>query len=475
MTSKSYFSYVRVSTQRQGSLGTSLIEQQTAIDRYAERYGLAIVKRYEERETAARQGRPVFLEMLKSLKQGNANGIVVHKIDRSARNLKDWADLGALIDAGLEIHFANESLDLTSRGGRLSADIQAVVAADFIRNLREETKKGIYGRLRQGLYPFPARVGYVNIGKIVSAKVSEGIWGENTVEELAEFIKSKVIGLKGFNRRGLYRMKQFYETYSSKEFVELLENQGYLSEKERDKFVSSLLTQITWTHHLHLLSKTKTPEEKIFYLNLVVKEKLNTRDFERQLNSALFERTMLANEKVSALRTQSSADLTNLFKDPYIFEFLDLPDKHSENDLEKALVQNLKNFILEIGKGFTYLGNQYRLQVGNKDFHTDLLFFHRDLQCLVMFELKIQEFEPEFLGKLNFYLEALDRDVKRPFENPSIGVLLCKGKNAEVVEYALARSVSPAMIADYETKLIDKKILAEKLHQLIESLQKQED
>jgi site-specific DNA recombinase len=165
MFSKVYFSYVRVSTQRQGALGTSLTEQQEAIDRYARRFALRIVRQYEERETAAKAGRPVFLEMLKALRQGKARGIVIHKIDRSARNLKDWADLGSLIDNGIEVHFANESLDLNSRGGRLSADIQAVVAADYIRNLREETKKGIYGRLRQGLYPFPARVGYLDTGK----------------------------------------------------------------------------------------------------------------------------------------------------------------------------------------------------------------------------------------------------------------------------------------------------------------------
>ncbi|MDP2114920.1 MAG: PDDEXK nuclease domain-containing protein, partial [Bacteroidota bacterium] len=165
----------------------------------------------------------------------------------------------------------------------------------------------------------------------------------------------------------------------------------------------------------------------------------------------------------------------NLFKDPYIFEFLDLPDVHSEKDLEKALILNLQKFILEIGKGYTYMGNQYRIQVGKKDYNTDLLFFNRDLQCLVMFELKISEFEPEFLGKLNFYLEALDRDVKRPHEKPSIGVLLCKGKDSEVVEYAMARNTSPALIADYETKLIPKSILAKKLHQLVEQLSKEND
>lgn len=165
MSSKKYFSYVRVSTQRQGQTGTSLAEQFSAIENYARRYNLRIAKQYEERETAAKTGRPVFLEMLKALKQNKADGIIIHKIDRSARNLKDWAELGTLIDLGIEVHFANESLDLNSRGGRLSADIQAVVASDYIRNLREETKKGIYGRLKQGLYPFPARVGYLNAGK----------------------------------------------------------------------------------------------------------------------------------------------------------------------------------------------------------------------------------------------------------------------------------------------------------------------
>jgi site-specific DNA recombinase len=165
MPTRSYFSYVRVSTQRQGELGTSLAEQLASIERYAKRFNLQIVKQYEERETAAKTGRPVFLEMLRALKRGLASGLIIHKIDRSARNLKDWADLGALIDLGLEVHFANESLDLNSRGGRLSADIQAVVAADYIRNLREETKKGIYGRLRQGLYPFPAPIGYLDEGK----------------------------------------------------------------------------------------------------------------------------------------------------------------------------------------------------------------------------------------------------------------------------------------------------------------------
>jgi len=349
---------------------------------------------------------------------------------------------------------------------------------------------------------------YFNVGKIVSSKVADGIWGEGTVDELANYIDDKMPGIGGFNRRGLYRMKQFYEVYSENQFVSPLVTQlkAYFSlNKEpvkapvvatqlkeskskskkvsavrtqltdidllKEKFVSSVLTQISWTNHRLILSKTKSAEEKFYYLLTSIKERYSSRELERALNTAQFERVMLSTPIVSALRTQLPQ---NLFKDPYIFEFLDLPDTHSETDLEKALILNLQKFIIEIGKGFTYMGNQFRLQVGNKDYYTDLLFYHRDLQCLVLFELKIEEFQPEFLGKLNFYLEALDRDVKRPQENLSIGVLLCKGKDTEVVEYAMARNTSPAMIADYETKLIPKKILANKLHQLVEQLSKED-
>lgn len=312
---------------------------------------------------------------------------------------------------------------------------------------------------------------YFKVGNLVSDRVSSGAWGEKTVEELASFIQDNCPGLKGFNRRGLYRMKQFYETYSSPEFVSTLATHLQKPENEGRNIVTTLLTQLQWSAHLHILSKTKSADEKLFYLHLAIQEKLSVRELERQLNSAVYERTTLSNQTLQKSLPQLAQ---NFFKDPYIFEFLELPDGHSEKDLEKALILNLQKFILEIGKGFTYMGNQYRLQVGNKDFYTDLLFYHRDLQCLVLFELKIQEFEPEFLGKLNFYLEALDRDVKRPFENPSIGILLCKGKDTEVVEYALARYTSPAIIADYETKLIPKAVLANKLHQLVEQLTKDE-
>lgn len=162
---KTYVGYIRVSTAKQGEHGVSLQEQKDAISRYAERQGLQVSRWFEERETAAKRGRPIFNEMLKILRCGKADGVMIHKIDRSARNMKDWAELGEMIDQGIEVHFVNESLDLASRGGRLSADIQAVVAADYIRNLREETRKGFYGRIKQGFYPLPAPLGYRDMGK----------------------------------------------------------------------------------------------------------------------------------------------------------------------------------------------------------------------------------------------------------------------------------------------------------------------
>jgi predicted nuclease of restriction endonuclease-like (RecB) superfamily len=163
-------------------------------------------------------------------------------------------------------------------------------------------------------------------------------------------------------------------------------------------------------------------------------------------------------------------NLTGVFRDSYVLDFLNLPPSHSEDDLQTALVRCLKDFILELGRDFSFLGQEYRLQVGNSDFFIDLLFYHRELQSLVAFELKIDKFKPEYLGQLEFYLEALDRDIKKPHENPSIGVLLCRDKDDEVVEYALSRVLSPTIVAEYETKLIPKETLRQKLNEFYELL-----
>ena len=170
--------------------------------------------------------------------------------------------------------------------------------------------------------------------------------------------------------------------------------------------------------------------------------------------------------QVNTLLRELHPTIGDTFKDNYVLEFLGLPPVHSENRLQKALVQHMKQFILELGKDFIFVGEAFRLQVGNQDFFIDLLFFHRGLAALVAFELKVGKFMPEHLGQLNFCLEALDRDVKKPHENPSIGVLLCRDKDDEVVEYALSRNLSPALIAQYQLQLPDKKLLQAKLHEL---------
>ena len=151
-----------------------------------------------------------------------------------------------------------------------------------------------------------------------------------------------------------------------------------------------------------------------------------------------------------------------------MLEFVGLPDLHGENDLQKRLIFRLKDFILELGKDFLFVGEEYKVQVGNSDFYIDLLFYHRELRCLVAFELKADKFKPEHLGQLNFYLEALDRDVRKAHENPSIGILLCKDSDTAVVEYALSRTLSPAMVSEYQIRLPDKKLLQQKLHELFD-------
>lgn len=289
---------------------------------------------------------------------------------------------------------------------------------------------------------------YWSIGEYINKKIAAAEWGDAVVDQLADYIQVNYPEFKGFTRRGLYRMRQFYETY------------------HRNKFVSTLLTQISWSSHLHILSKTKTVEEKAFYLRLAVKEQYSVRELERQMESGYYERVMLTKKKVSSPLTQTTKDITTVFKDTYILDFLNLPEIHSEKDLQKSIVSNLRDFILEFGKDFAFIGQEYHLQVGKNDYFIDLLFFHRGIQCLVMVELKITDFKPEYLGKMNFYLEALDRDIKKENENPSVGIILCKSKDDEVVEYALSRHLSPTLVAEYKTKLIPKKILQKKLHEL---------
>jgi len=288
---------------------------------------------------------------------------------------------------------------------------------------------------------------YWAVGEHLSRKVVEAGWGKGVVRELSDWLLAKAPDLKGFSASNLWRMKQFYEAYTG-------------SPK-----LAPLVRVLPWAHNLLILGQSKHPEEREFYLKSAVKARWSKRELARQIESAAFERTALAGKKLVPAVRDLPQDSTGVFKDSYLLDFLDLPERHSEADLQAGLVHNLRQFLLELGDGFAFVGEKVRVQVGNQDFELDLLFYHRDLQCLVAFELKTGRFEPEHLGKMSFYLEALDRDRKRQHENPSIGVLLCRTKDDEVVEYAMSRHVSPALVAQYETRLVPKAVLQQKLHE----------
>ncbi len=288
---------------------------------------------------------------------------------------------------------------------------------------------------------------YWRIGETISRKVQAAEWGDGVIDELARHIAQSHPGLRGFTRRNLYRMRQFYDAYPAREFV------------------PSLLAQLPWTHHLIILGQSQRAEERDFYVRRAMAEKWSSRELERQFKTALFERTVLTPTRVAAALRQSQPQAEAVFRDSYLIEFLQLPAGHSEIDLHLGLLRQLRDFMIELGRGFCFVGSQYPLQVGGRDFALDLLFFHRGLNALVAIELKVGRFEPEHLGKLSFYLEALDRDVRKPHENPAIGLLLCASKDDEVVEYALSRTLSPALVAEYQTQLPDKALLRAKLHE----------
>ena len=292
---------------------------------------------------------------------------------------------------------------------------------------------------------------YWQIGEYISAKLSAAEWGEGVVDRLAVHLSRTVPGVRGFSAQNLWRMRQLFETYRG------------------DPTLSPLVRVLPWTHNLIILAQSKRPEEREFYLRMAVQERWGKRELERQFRLGAFEKAALAPAKLSpAVRAIHGESASGVFKDTYTVEFLNLPSDHSEADLHRGLVDQLRAFLIELGRDFCYVGSEFPLQVGARDFALDLLFFHRGLNCLVAIELKVDRFEPEHLGKLNFYLEALDRDIRKPHENPAIGLLLCASKDSEVVEYALSRTLSPALVAQYQTQLPDRRLLAEKLHEFYE-------
>ena len=296
---------------------------------------------------------------------------------------------------------------------------------------------------------------YWEIGAYVSDKVKNSGWGKTVVKDFSEFIQSHYKGIQGFSASNIWRMRQFYETYKDNERL------------------AALTHEINWSNNLKIMTRAKTEEAREFYLLLAAKNRYSRSELERQIDSMLFERAMISDEK-NKLFIAKNTGLASL-RDNYVLEFLDIPQKHKEHELRKAILANLKDFILEFGKDFTFVGDEYRVQVGNSDFKIDLLFFNRALACLVAIELKVGAFKPGHLGQLEFYLEALDSDVKKENENPSVGLILCADKDDAVVEYALRRSISPALVANYQLHLPNKKLLENKLREISEIAESLED
>lgn len=321
------------------------------------------------------------------------------------------------------------------------------------------------------------------VGKYVSRKIKNAAWGTGVVDNLVNYLRKVQPNLKGFDRRTVYRMVEFYDVYSNNEFVETASPQiqsvvskdniivGTVSPQigEENKIVS-LLALINWSSHIEILSGCKLNEERLYYILLTHKERLSVRELRRQIEVGVYERSFLGEKQQSNKLKEIYPSAKQLFKDRYMVDFLNLPEVHSERSLQQGLIEQMKNFILDLGRDFIFMGNEYRLQVGMTDYKVDLLFFHRELQCLVAVELKTTKFKPEYMGQLDFYLEALDRDVRKANENPSIGILLCKSTDSEAVEYSLSRSLSPTMVAEYKQKLIPKDILRKHLREYYEGL-----
>ncbi len=299
---------------------------------------------------------------------------------------------------------------------------------------------------------------YWEIGAFVSHRVKNRGWGKSIVVALSEYLQKQYPGTKGLSVQNIWRMKRFYETYCNNEKLSLL------------------VKQVPWSNNLQIMTGCKTDEAREFYLRLCIANNYSKRELDRQIDSMLYERTMLSHENLKNLvAVKGGLEIAGL-RDSYVLEFLELKGKYVEKDLRRQIVAHLKEFILEFGKDFTFVGEEYRVQVGNTDFYIDLLFYSRALSCLVAVELKTGPFQPEHMGQLDFYLEALDRNVKKPNENPSAGLILCASKDDTVVEYALSRSMSPSLVADYTLQLPDKSVLENKLRELTElALENDED
>ena len=333
-----------------------------------------------------------------------------------------------------------------------------------------------------------------HVGSYVSAKLKSEEWGSKVVTQLSEYIRSRRPDIKGYSRRSIYNMVMFYDEYSSETFsvtVEKYLNSEFVQPKTAQieasmpkqgeavivqprtaQFVPAASEQMpkileltTLTNHMEILCRCKNNEERMFYILYANKEHLVKRELQRCISNQTYTALLGSKSNMSKGLLNAYPNAPIMFKDTLFVDFLNLPNKHSEAKLKNGLIEHMKQFILELGKDFIFMDQEYHLNIGASTFKADLLFFHRGLQALVAVELKKTKFHPRDLGQLEFYLEALDRDVKRSNENPSIGIVLCPEADRVVVEYAMSRSMSPTMIAEYKRILIPQERMQEQLNE----------
>jgi len=291
-------------------------------------------------------------------------------------------------------------------------------------------------------------------GEIIVNLQERSKWGAGVVEKLSQDLRMKYPEQSGFSIQNLWHMKKFYLTYHDKPILQTLSG------------------ELSWSHNVIILDKTKTMEEKEFYLRMSIKERWSFRELHRQIDSAYFERFALSQKPDKLMKIEQdklaipAEDIHRHLKDEYILEFLDLSKTFSEKELRKAILNNLRDFFLEFGKNLSFIGEEYPLVIDGEEYRIDLLFFHRELKCLVPVELKISEFKPEYVGKMQFYLAALDEKIKLPDENPSVGLILCRSKKESIVRLTLSNAHKPMKISVYQTKLPDKKLIQQRLERI---------
>lgn len=311
------------------------------------------------------------------------------------------------------------------------------------------------------------------VGQYISLQLKSSHWGTKVVSDLADYLKRQNPKRRGFGKRHLYNMVKFYETYSKGEFRNVAERlklpefvQSPIAQIGKAMPVMpNVLTLVPFTSHLEIMNRCRTDEERIFYMLYAAHQRLKTEELRRCIVNQTYSLLMDKDKMLSPKMIAEYPNTEFMLKDRAFIDFLNLPTKHNEHHLHKGLLEHMKEFILELGKDFLFVDSEYGVQVGGSTKRIDLLFYHRALQCLVAIELKAVDFQPEFIGKMDMYLEALDRDVKRENENPSIGIILCPSADRSMVEYTLNRSLSPTMVAEYQQKLIPQEVMKKSLEE----------